>query len=449
MRYYHLGIALLLCACGKKDQPVPVPSGPVTQQEINNWVLDSMRYFYLWNDNLPQKADATMETRAFFQSLKNPVDPFSLIYNPGNFATMPRYMLNNYGMDYSIIAWPAATGSAIGVVKLVIPGSNAATAGFRRGSYFTKINSAALTPTNAATLTEQVLKDGQGIFTPATISGGVVTEGNPVTVLLGIATENPIYAKTIINSNNKKIAYLFYNAFNDAYNNSLISAFQDFKNQGATELILDMRYNTGGSVAAAAVLTALTATGITEKSTFVQYSGNKNQGTQQLSFGATMASPESGSAIAFSSVQSAALALSRVFILTSHETISAAELTINNLKPYTKVIQIGDTTYGKDKGAISIKDGRGRITWIMHPITYKLSNAKGEGNYEKGIPPTYLSDEMNTQPLAAIGDVKDVMITKAISIIAGNGRTAIPESNTYTRTWYVTPQMNSELIIPR
>ncbi len=38
------------------------------------------------------------------------------------------------------------------------------------------------------------------------------------------------------------------------------------------------------------------------------------------------------------------------------ETASAAELLTNNLAPYTNVIRIGETTYGKDEAAFPIED---------------------------------------------------------------------------------------------
>jgi C-terminal processing protease CtpA/Prc len=449
MRYYQLGFALLLYACSKKDQPTPapVPTGPVTQKEVNTWMLDSMRYFYLWNETLPTQADTATETVTYFNALKNNADPFSLLYNPGNWSTYPRYMLYNYGMDFSVIEWPDVLESAIGVVTLVIPGSNAANAGFKRGDYFTRINNTVVTAANAASLTAQILREGTASFTPAVISGNTVTEETARSISLGIATEDPIYAKTVIHQQNKQIAYLFYNAFKDSYNNQLIAAFQDFKNQGATELILDMRYNTGGSVAAAAMLTALIAPNVSGNSIFVQYTGNNKQSSRKLSFGAAMSYPEEGSPVAFSSIQPARLSLNRVLILTGPQTISAAELTINNLKPYTTVIQVGGTTYGKDKGAITIKDGRGRITWILQPITYRLANAKGEGNYDKGITPQYNVNEMNSLPLTAPGDPKDPLITKALAIIVGNARITTPETAVNIRTSYTTQKKVSDVIL--
>jgi carboxyl-terminal processing protease len=424
---FHKTLALLciLAACKKDDAPAPSnPTGPVTQKEINNWMLDSMRYFYLWNESLPAKADTSLKTTDFFASLKNSADRFSFVYQPNNLATYPKYMLYIYGMDFDIIAWPGAPGGAIGVVKLVIPGTPAAQAGIQRGTYFTQINGTAVTSANAETLSNGLLNAKAASFTLATVNNNTVTEGQAVTLSAGSYAENSIYLSNTRQVAGKMVAYLFYNYFNDVFDSDVKAAFQQFKAAGATELILDIRYNPGGSVAAAAMINALIAPGISDKSIFAEYSGNKRLGLTNVSYANALAVPESGGPISYSSLASGQLNLSRVFILTGPGTTSAAELTINTLKPYTQVIQIGETTYGKDKGAIIITDTRNpqRIDWAMMPITYNLLNAKGLGGYTQGITPQYVVDEMGVQPLTALGDNADPLIAKALSIISGNGR---------------------------
>ena len=64
------GMALLFFACRKEDGPPPVPTGPVTKQEVNTWILDSMRYYYLWNTGLPPKPDTQLSAINFFNSPK-------------------------------------------------------------------------------------------------------------------------------------------------------------------------------------------------------------------------------------------------------------------------------------------------------------------------------------------------------------------------------------------
>lgn len=176
-------------------------------------------------------------------------------------------------------------------------------------------------------------------------------------------------------------------------------------------------------------------------------------GSRTLDFAATLAVPETGGPISFSSLSTGQLKLPRVYILSGRQTVSAAELLINNLKPYTQVIQIGQTTVGKDKGAVIVYDMRTpqRIPWIMHPLTYRLANAKGEGNYTAGISPQYPVDEMSRQPLLPLGNTDDPLIAKALAVINGNGRAAI-ENYLPARSIYDARQsnaINSVMIFPR
>lgn len=420
-----LAALLAVAACRKDDTPTPRPTGPVTKSETNTWILDSMRYFYLWNSYLPASVDTTLSASDYFASIKNEEDRFSFLYKPSDLSTYPKYMLSQYGILFSIIDQNGIKG----VIQLVIPSSVADLNGIKRGDYFTAINSTPLTSSNASELTTAMLKG-----TSATLT----FNNNIITLPAQSLGENPIYKQDTFKVKDKVVAYLFYNYFNDTYNTALQQVFQFFKASGATELILDLRYNPGGSVAAASLLNAMIAPGITETSLFAKYSGNNHMGNRDITYKSALSVPESGNPISFSSLTDKRLSLSRVFILSGAATASAAELTINSLKPYTQVIQIGEKTFGKDKGAVIISDTR--IPWTLMPITYNLFNAKGNGGYTIGITPDYSIDEMSSLPLTTIGDNNDPLIAKAISIINGNARI---NSNTTTIKHYYNAQIKT------
>jgi C-terminal processing protease CtpA/Prc len=61
-------------------------------------------------------------------------------------------------------------------------------------------------------------------------------------------TENPVHKTEVIQVANMKIGYLMYNGFNNNFENQLNAAFAEFAAAGVDELVLDLRYNGGGSV---------------------------------------------------------------------------------------------------------------------------------------------------------------------------------------------------------
>lgn len=435
---YLSGVMVLLLACRKDDAPPPIPTGPVTQQETNNWILDSMRYYYLWNDVLPPRADTQLAALNFFHSLRKTTDSFSQMIDANNISgSIQNDMLHAYGFSYAVISVDGIS-QPLGLIKFVIPGSASDLNGLHRGDYFTRINGKQVTAYNAAELENELMKAANGTITKAVINNNSVAEQEEVFVENRLLLENPLYAKKIWNVGNKKIGYIFYNYFEDYFDDDLVSAFTQFKNNNVTELIIDLRYNPGGSLTAAAVLSALAAPDITEKSVFVKYSGNNKMGNQSASFESLLSVPSSGKYISFGNLAAGRLSLKRVFVITTAITASSSEVVVNNLKPYMQVVTIGERTYGKDKAAVIIKDMRTpqRISWMLYPITYLLSNAAGQGNYPAGIAPDYPLNELNTQPLLPIGDSTDPLIARAIQLIDGGGRLGNTSPAATIRSYY-------------
>lgn len=450
---YLSGIILTILSCKKEVAPPPVPTGPVTRQETNNWILDSMRYYYLWNDQLPAKVDSQTAPIDLFRSLRVSTDSLSALFDTDDLGnTVHKDFLHAYGFNYSIISVDGIA-QPLGIVKFVIPGTAPDLNGLHRGDYFTRINGKQLTAHNPPQLEKELMDAPNGTITKATINGNTVTDADEIFVENRLLLENPLYVHKIWNVGNKKVGYIFYNYFEDYFDDDLVKAFTGFKTNNVSELIIDLRYNPGGSLTATAVLSALTAPGINEKSVFIRYQGNSNLRTQSASFEQVLAVPSSEKFVSFSDLTPGRLSLKRVFILTTALTASASEAVINNLKAYMQVVTIGERTYGKDKGAVIIKDLREpqRITWTLFPITYILKNAQGQGNYDKGINPDHSLNELSVLPLVPVGDSTDLLITKAISIISGNGRTVDLPARPAARIHYDSRRAASEhsvLIIP-
>ena len=225
-----------------------------------------------------------------------------------------------------------------------------------------------------------------------------------------------------------------YNGFYSDYDEELNAAFSQLESQGVNELVLDLRYNSGGSVRTATYLASM-ITGQFTGELFAKEQWNSklqayyedrnpaalvNKFTDELSNGAAINS----------------LNLNRVYILTTRSTASASELVINCLKPYIDVVVIGDVTTGKNVGSVTLYDSQdfsrnnrsGVHTYAMQPIVLKIVNKNNFGDYEQGLNPDIELKE-NFENMGMIGDANEPLFAAAIADITGSGRFSLPEGS--------------------
>ncbi|WP_083190040.1 S41 family peptidase [Chryseobacterium artocarpi] len=408
---YCIAIITILFSCTNSDDNPPVfPEG--STENVNVWVQDSMRRYYYWAEQMPAKPDYHLPIKDFFKSLLAPQDRFSFIVNTEDTSSYPRSIRNMYGFDYTVIQ--QANGNVLAVIKLVLKNSPAFNAGLERGMIISKINGKNITVANAETLTSS-MKDLTVLdLTVGTWKNEAVTDEKDIKVYYGLSFEQPLLSK-VFEKNGKKIGYLYVYDFPDGMTSVFSQKFAEFKAAGVQELILDLRYNYGGSVSAAAALCSLIPSGISESSPFIVFKGNKNGGQVKRTFAQQVAYDPK--AIGFNALRSNALGLNKVYILTSNSTASAAEIVINNLKSYVQVIQIGSTTLGKDMAGFSIEDKRKprKISWQIHPVIYKVFNADGAGEYSNGISPQIAVNEYAELPLFPFGDPNETLISSVLN----------------------------------
>lgn len=426
---FFLFLLIVPFGCEDMDDH-PVPAG----LEINNFVWKGMNTYYLWQADVPDLADSKDDNQntynSFLEKYKKPVDffnhlrtdkaidRFSVIYSDYSVleGVLSGNTLNN-GMDYGLKYQDASHTAVFGWVRYILPNSDAASKDIRRGDIFYAINNTPLNKDNYKTLLANEtytvnLADYHN-------SNGTVTltpNGKSVTLTKTDITENPIYLNTVIPNGTHNIGYLMYNGFYPGADSQLNSVFGNFNAQNITDLVLDLRYNSGGSIASATKLASMITGQFSGQVFSKQYWNAKAQNYYGI--------PENKFVSGLNGLH-----LNKVYILTSNATASASELVINCLKPYIGVVQIGDVTTGKNVGSITLYDSptfskknvNPHHKYAMQPIVLKIVNKDGFGDYASGITPAVLLQE-NMANLGILGNPDEPLLSAAITQIVSGGK---------------------------
>ena len=427
-----LTLALLLVGSSCREED-PAPDNAIIEAnaKVNSWILENMEFWYFWAHELPGSPDKNLEPDEFFQSLLSDEDRFSWIQdNYQELLNSLQGISKEAGYEYVLYKDPDNSNNVIGVILYIKPGSPAETAGLKRGDKFTHINNTQLTTANYQEVMPEIREDHTLTFTPKIADQEAFGSEQTVSLSAVQFAENPHHLSKVIEIDEKKVGYYVYNFFANGtdtnpniYDNEMEDIFEDFKSAGITDLVLDLRFNSGGSESAANSLAS--HIGKTIDATKVFARRQYNPGVEE----AIIDDPDLGPEFLVTKFLNKpfnignALSGGRVYILTSSRTASASELVINALKPFMEVFLIGDVTYGKNVGSISIFDDEDPDnTWGMQPIVVKVFNSLDESNYSNGFTPD-VEDKDNRLFIEPLGDPDEALLAQAIGQITGTAQT--------------------------
>ncbi|WP_414617473.1 S41 family peptidase [Dyadobacter sp. 32] len=425
---------LLIYSCKDKDiSPADETGTSATTTSVNQWIYEVMNDAYFWYKTMPAAAtlDKTIDPEAYFEKLvyqRSTTDRFSMVTDDVD-ALQAEFngVSKIFGIGYSLSYLDDSKTNMGLFLNLVVKGSPAEAQGLKRGDIVVKINNTSITATNYQTL----FGSGEtASFTMGTLSNGKITATSTViSVTKAEVSEDPVVFSTVISKPDygKTIGYLVYTQFvpgtaldENKYDNELRQVFADFKSQGVNELVLDLRFNSGGYISSAETLASLVGKGISSSKIFYKEKWNdkytsywqKMNGANALNYNFLNETNNIGSN------------LSRVFVLTSTGTASASELVINCLKPYMDVVTIGEHTAGKNLFGSLISDEEKRWKWGVYMMLGQTSNANDQSDYGtvNGMTPTYLVEDSSV-PYKAFGDESETLLRKALDVMG------IPASN--------------------
>ncbi|MEB8329430.1 S41 family peptidase [Flavobacteriaceae bacterium KMM 6897] len=441
-----LGIGMFIASCSKDDNlnvnPTPDPIG-TTDVAVQNFMWKAMNLWYFWQADVAVLSDTKFATdaeyTAFLESESDPElffenklrfteDRFSFISDDykelvQSFAGVSKSNGLEFGLSYY-----GEGNDLFGYVRYIIPNSDASSKAIQRGDIFIGVNGTSLNDENYIDL----LFGDAGSYTlnMADINNSTVTPNNREVALTKFEglVENPVFITKTFDVNGKKIGYIMYNGFTSNFDEELNTAFGTLKTAGVTDLVLDFRYNPGGSVNSSRLLSSMVYGTNTNQLYIRQRWNSKIQ--PQLSSAQLedyfAAKTGSGSTIN-------TLNLSKVYVLATGSSASASELVMNGLDPYVDVVHIGTKTRGKNEfsitlvdnasnnfiyGASSEKNINSNNSWGLQPLVGRNENSVGFFNYTAGFTPDIeLREDLSN--LGQLGNANEPLLARAIQEITG------------------------------
>jgi carboxyl-terminal processing protease len=424
------GIFLMLLIAGWALLPSCKKEEPVISEEtriINNWIWDGMNDVYLWEKYIPDMdPDIQPDPEAFFYDLLYEEDRYSWITD--DYQALED-MFEGIELATGMSARPGLITDTrvISIVEYVTPDSPASDSGISRGDIIYRIDNQDLNRDNYYSLYNQTT----ATFAFATWNGSeVVPDGRSISLTRIELNQNPVVHREVIEYEGSKVGYMVYTQFTSGksgeWRTELEGVFEEFRSAGVSDVVMDLRYNPGGSLDLAAYLASTLGpySAMNDRETFVDLIWNDYYNDfwkeYDLNDDGSPDGEDSEQLVIRLPQSDFNMDLSRVYFLTTDVTASGSESLITGLYPYTEVVQIGDTTYGKCYGSITIEDTEEpkRHSWAMQPIVLKYTNAEGFTDFVDGLVPDIPLQE-NLLYARPFGSLDDPLLAAALEDITG------------------------------
>ena len=442
---FLLGIIFTSCSSDDEIREVEEVEEKTPEEkralEIKDFIWKAMNNIYLYKGEIPELGNDYFDTQAdldkylsgwdtpeelFYNGLVSDKENFSWIVN--DYEELERYLQGSNksaGFRYGFTYAPNSTTKVLAYIIYVSPDGPADKAGLRRGDYISEVNR-----------TEIMFNNYQCIFASdilelglSTIQDGtLVKNDDTVSITKTVFKEKPIAIEKIFTVEGVKIGYLYLSTFLGEFkvdDVKLNEVFAKFKSEDVDELIVDLRYNSGGYAEFSSDLASM-VTGQYEGEVFTQQIWNEDwlnylhENDPEFLYERFDGEISNGAAIN-------SLKLNRVYVIETDRSYSASESFIVGLEPYIEVVHVGLNTGGKYQGSYTIYDSESFFSktkvnpshkYAIQPLVYKYANSNGFTDFVDGlIPDIEIEEDINN--LGQLGELDEPLLARTIEAITG------------------------------
>lgn len=389
--------------------------------ELDEWITSVMRENYLWYQDIPQDENLNffISPDAFLKTIVSKED-----YSSSFIDTLRQTPAPSYGFDYSLYRVVNNDTAYNALITYILPDSPASRAGLKRGDYIMKVNDEYITKKSETKLLNNgkaiKLVLGKYVAPPADVEEGKEPEDVVQTGTAALGAEqpvedNPINYHTVLTSGSYKVGYLVYSHFtagptpdSQKYNDELRSIFREFADAGITYFILDVRYNTGGSLECAQLLSTMLAPASVLDTPFasLEYNDKLTSKNHNITYNSQLIGT------------GANLNIQQGFMLSSSTTSGITGTMLNCLSPLKRWALVGSPV--SCHGVATEAFVSPKYPWSLNPVVCTVKNSAGEsGRGGSFTPNATVIETTDRSTFLPFGDPKEALLSVALGIIDG------------------------------
>lgn len=383
-----LSFSFLFVACGggSGNGSSRITAGQGFDLSEQSFVYDLFTTEYLWYDEVDVNVDYTsfQTPQALIDGLKVSQDRWSFTLTEDEYDDIVNQKTAGFGFGYT-------DEFTLYTVRIASP---ADLAQLQRGDKLLKVNGENVSHDNISAASQNL-----NVATTFIL----LRNGTEETVV--VTPREYTFKVTQGKILNSTTGYLRYDSFTSTSVAEYEAEFTKFKAAGITDLIVDLRYNGGGSIDVASILLDNIANNplrANKRQVYLDWNENYQHNNSTYYFSDELEAND--------------LNMPRVIFLVTQNSASASELVISALKPYlgdANVVTIGTATHGKPVGM----QGRVYGSNYYFLIDFYVRNNANETTSLSGIDATCTAEDDLTH---LRGDPEETMLKTALHYIDTN-----------------------------